>query len=128
MNSKVILVTDPDDVAYDGVRLLLVNLTADQTQLLSTALSKINNLPMVVLYIWNNSSSDWLFDKKHKSQHIIFNAEHENQLITGYMSAQRNSSYFGILKNLAKVNTKAIYSIDDCIKLLETVIGTYEQQ
>ena len=128
MNSKVILVTDPDDVAYDGVRLLLVNLTADQTQLLSTALSKINNLPMVVLYIWNNSSSDWLFDKKHKSQHIIFNAEHENELITGYMSAQRNSSYFGILKNLAKVNTKAIYSIDDCIKLLETVIGTYEQQ
>ena len=128
MNSKVILVTDPDDVAYDGVRLLLVNLTADQTQLLSTALSKINNLPMVVLYIWNNSSSDWLFDKKHKSQHIIFNAEHENELIIGYMSAQRNSSYFGILKNLAKVNTKAIYSIDDCIKLLETVIGTYEQQ
>ena len=128
MNSKVILVTDPDDVAYDGVRLLLVNLTADQTQLLSTALSKINNLPMVVLYIWNNGSLDWLFDKKHKSQHIIFNAEHENQLITGYMSAQRNSSYFGILKNLAKVNTKAIYSIDDCIKLLETVIGTYEQQ
>ena len=128
MNSKVILVTDPDDVSYDGVRLLLVNLTADQTQLLSTALSKINNLPMVVLYIWNNSSSDWLFDKKHKSQHIIFNAEHENELITGYMSAQRNSSYFGILKNLAKVNTKAIYSIDDCIKLLETVIGTYEQQ
>ena len=128
MNSKVILVTDPDDVAYDGVRLLLVNLTADQTQLLSTALSKINNLPMVVLYIWNNSSSDWLFDKKHKSDHIIFNAEHENQLMTGYMSAQRNSSYFGILKNLAKVNTKAIYSIDDCIKLLETVIGTYEQQ
>ena len=51
MNSKVILVTDPDDVPYDGVRLLLVNLTADQTQLLSTALSKINNLPMVVLYI-----------------------------------------------------------------------------
>ena len=128
MNSKVILVTDPDDVPYDGGRLLLVNLTADQTQLLSTALSKINNLPMVVLYIWNNSSSDWLFDKKHKSQHIIFNAEHENELITGYMSAQRNSSYFGILKNLAKVNTKAIYSIDDCIKLLETVIGTYEQQ
>lgn len=128
MNSKVILVTDPDDVPYDGVRLLLVNLTADQTQLLSTALSKINNLPMVVLYIWNNSSSDWLFDKKHKSQHIIFNAEHENQLITGYMSAQRNSSYFGVLKNLATINTKAIYSIDDCIKLLETVIGTYEQQ
>lgn len=128
MNSKVILVTDPDDVPYDGVRLLLVNLTADQTQLLSTALGKIHNLPMVVLYIWNNSSADWLFDKKHKSNHIIFNAEHENQLITGYMSAQRNSSYFGILKNLAKVNTKAIYSIDDCIKLLETVIGTYEQQ
>ena len=128
MNSKVILVTDPDDIAYDGVRLLLVNLTADQTQLLSTALSKINNLPMIVLYIWNNSSPDWLFDKKHKSQHIIFNAEHQNELIAGYMAAQRNSSYFGILKNLAKVNTKAIYSIDDCIKLLETVIGTYEPQ
>jgi hypothetical protein len=128
MNSKVILVTDPDDVAYDGVRLLLVNLTADQTQLLSTALSKINNLPIIILYIWDNSSLDWLFDKKHKSHYIIFNAENQNELIAGYMSAQHNSSYFGILKNLAKVNTKAIYSIDDCIKLLETVIGTYEQQ
>lgn len=128
MNSKVILVTDPDDVLYDGVRLLLVNLTADQTQLLSIALSKIHNLPMVVLYVWNDSSSDWLFDKKHKSHYIIFNAEHENQLITGYMSAQRNSSYFGILKSLTKVNTKAIYNIDDCIKLFETIIGTYEQQ
>ena len=88
----------------------------------------INNLPIIILYIWDNSSLDWLFDKKHKSQHIIFNAEHQNELMTGYMAAQRNSSYFGILKNLAKVNTKAIYSIDDCIKLLETVIGTYEPQ
>ena len=128
MTNKVILVTEPDDIAYDALRILLVNLTTEQTQMLSESLSKIDHLPITVLYIWNNNSSDWLFDKQHKSHYIIFNAEHENELITGYMAAQRNSSYFGILKNLAKVNTKAIYSIDDCIKLLETVIGTYEQQ
>jgi hypothetical protein len=43
------------------------------------------------------------------------------------MAAQRNSVYFGTLKDLAKVNIKAIYNIDDCIKTLETVIGNYEQ-
>jgi len=127
MTNKVILVTEPDDIAHDALRILLVNLTTEQTQLLSEALSKIDHLPMTVLYIWNNGSTDWLFDKKHKSHQIIFNAGHENEIITGYMAAQRNSVYFGTLKDLAKVNIKAIYNIDDCIKTLETAIGNYEQ-
>jgi hypothetical protein len=105
----------------------LVNLTTDQTQLLSEALSKIDHMPVTVLYIWTNGDTNWLFDKKHKSNQIIFNAEHQNQIITGYMAAQRDSAYFGTLKDLDKVNIKAIYNIDDCIKLLETVIGNYEQ-
>jgi hypothetical protein len=127
MTNKVILVTEPDDVNYDALRILLVNLTTDQTQLLSEALSKIDHMPVTVLYIWTNGDTNWLFDKKHKSNQIIFNAEHQNQIITGYMAAQRDSAYFGTLKDLDKVNIKAIYNIDDCIKLLETVIGNYEQ-
>lgn len=127
MTNKVILVTEPDDVSYDALRILLVNLTTDQTQLLSEALSKIDHMPVTVLYIWTNGDTDWLFDKKHKSNQIIFNAEHQNQIITGYMAAQRGSAYFGTLKDLDKVNIKAIYNIDDCIKLLETAIGNYEQ-
>lgn len=127
MTNKVILVTEPDDVSYDALRILLVNLTTDQTQLLSEALSKIDHMPVTVLYIWTNGDTNWLFDKKHKSNQIIFNAEHQNQIITGYMAAQRGSAYFGTLKDLDKVNIKAIYNIDDCIKLLETAIGNYEQ-
>ena len=127
MTNKVILVTEPDDIAYDALRILLVNLTTEQTQMLSESVSKIDHLPITVLYIWNNGSTDWLFDKKHKSDQIIFNADHENEIITGYMAAQRNSVYFGTLKDLAKVNIKAIYNIDDCIKILETAIGNYEQ-
>jgi hypothetical protein len=127
MTNKVILVTEPDDVNYDALRILLVNLTTDQTQLLSEALSKIDHMPVTVLYIWTNGDTNWLFDKKHKSNQIIFNAEHQNQIITGYMAAQQDSAYFGTLKDLDKVNIKAIYNIDDCIKLLETVIGNYEQ-
>ena len=128
MTNKVILVTEPDDVNYDALRLLLVNLSTEQTQLLSNSLSKIDHLPTTVLYIWNNGDADWLFDKKHKSNYIVFNADHENEIIKGYMAAQRNSAYFGTLKELTKVNIKAIYNIDDCIKILETAIGNYEQQ
>ena len=127
MTNKVILVTEPDDVNYDALRILLVNLTTDQTQLLSEALSKIDHMPVTVLYIWTNGDTNWLFDKKHKSNQIIFNAEHQNQIITGYMAAQQDSAYFGTLKDLDKVNIKAIYNIDDCIKLFETAIGNYEQ-
>jgi hypothetical protein len=69
-----------------------------------------------------------MLDKKHKSDHIIFNADSTNDLIIGYMSAQANSSYFGTLKLLSKVAGSAIYSIEQCKDLLSKYVGDYEDE
>lgn len=127
MTNKVILVTEPDDVLYDGLRILLVNLTNEQTQIISDSLTSIPSLPTIILYVWNVGGDTWLFDKKQKSNLIIFNAESENEIIIGYMAAQRNSAYFGNLKNLSNINTQGIYNIDDCKNLLLSAIEKYEQ-
>lgn len=127
MTNKVILVTEPDDVLVDGLRILLVNLTADQTQIISDSLSNIKQLPTVVFYIWNQGSPDWLFDKKQKSSAIIFNADSENEIITGYMSAQKNSAYFGTLRDLSLVNTQSILDEQSFVHFFNTILGNYEQ-
>lgn len=128
MVNKVTLVTEPDDIEQDGLRILLTNLDNEQSQIISDSLTKLNYVPNTILYIWNQGDISWLIDKKHKSDFIIFNAESENEIITGYMSAQKNSAYFGTLKNLSEVNPRRIYNEEECTKLLQNVIGIYEQQ
>lgn len=128
MTNKVILVTEPDDILQDGLRILLVNLTNEQTQIISDALTSFTSLPTIILYVWNTSETSWLFDKKPKSNLIIFNAESTNEIIIGYMAAQKNSAYFGNLKDLSSINPQGIYNIDDCKNLLLNAIEKYEQQ
>ncbi len=128
MTNKVILVTEPDDILQDGLRILLVNLTNEQTQIISDALTSFPSLPTIILYVWNTSETSWLFDKKPKSNLIIFNAESANEIIIGYMAAQKNSAYFGNLKDLSNINPQGIYNIDDCKNLLLNAIEKYEQQ
>jgi hypothetical protein len=128
MTNKVILVTEPDDILQDGLRILLVNLTNEQTQIISDALTSFTSLPTIILYVWNTSETSWLFDKKPKSNLIIFNAESANEIIIGYMAAQKNSAYFGNLKDLSSINPQGIYNIDDCKNLLLNAIEKYEQQ
>jgi len=128
MTNKVILVTEPDDILQEGLRLLLVNLTNEQTQIISDALTSLDSLPTIVLYVWNTGEIGWLFDKKLKSNLIIFNAESVNEIIIGYMTAQKNSAYFGNLKDLSSINPQGIYNIDDCKNLLLNAIEKYEQQ
>ena len=115
MTDKIVLVTPPDDVKTDGIRILLVDLTSAQTDLLSQALYLLPPSISVtgIIYNWHSTDNvEWLLDKKHKCDAIIFNAESENDLIVGYMAAQPNSYYIGNLKLLTTVNTSAIYTID----------------
>lgn len=128
MTNKVILVTEPDDTLQDGLRILLVNLTNEQTQIISDALTSFTSLPTIILYVWNTSETSWLFDKKPKSNLIIFNAGSANEIIIGYMAAQKNSAYFGNLKDLSSINPQGIYNTDDCKNLLLNAIEKYEQQ
>lgn len=127
MTSSVVLVTPPDDTTADGFRLLLVDLDVVQTKIISDCLLQLNSRAMVITYLWDHNSHDvsWLLDKKLKSDLIIFNAASANQLIVGYMAAQRNSHYFGTLKTLATVNARTIYASEDCESLLKFNLDNY---
>lgn len=126
MIDKIVLVTPPDDVLVDGIRLLLVDVTIPQSQMVSSVLTQFETIPTVIAYMWSSGDSvDWLIDKKHKSDIIIFNADSENDIVVGYLSAQPNSYYFGNLKLLSTVNRSAIYNTDQLYDLLEKLIGHY---
>lgn len=128
MTNRVLVVTHPDDVSDDGVRLLLVDLTQDQLQTVSDVLTQLATDAAVITYIWTPSiSTDWLLDKKHKSHWIIYNAESNDQTVVGYLAAQRNSSYFGTLRSLKGVNKSTILSVDQCRTIIETAVGKHEQ-
>lgn len=129
MSDKIIVVTPPDDVAIDGLRILLVDLDPSQTQFMSDALKQLTTMPNIINYIWNNGQDiDWLLDKKIKSWLIFFNANSENDVIIGYMAAQANSYYFGTLKTLGTVNDSAIYNIDQIINILEKYIENHARK
>lgn len=129
MTDKIIVVTAPDDIQLDGLRILLVDLRPEQTQLISEALSKLESIPTIITYIWKISDgTEWLLDKKHKADLIIFNAEGNDDVIIGYMAAQANSHYFGYLKSVTSANRSAIYSVDQIYNILEKSIKQYETQ
>lgn len=125
MTNKVLLVTSPDDVLDDGLRILMVGLTNDQTNLISQALTRLGNIPTIVGYMVNGSEVEWFLDKKPKCDLIIFNADSENDVIIGYMAAQSNSYYFGNLKSLSQANQNAIYDSEQIFNLLENAIEHY---
>jgi len=127
MNSKVVVVTPPDDILEDGFRIIAVDLTLEQSQILSNSLLNVNYLNTVILYSWNNQDSiEWVLDKKHKSDLIIFNAESENQILVGHLAGQKNSYFFGKLKTLDLLYKNDIYSYEDCYNLLNKYFEKYE--
>jgi hypothetical protein len=122
MNDKITLVTPPDDILEDGLRILLVGLIPEQSNVVSDALAKVNDIPNTIVYMADDVKSDeleWVLDKKLKSCIIIFNADMGNQYLAGYLASQRNAYYFGSLKGLELINKKAIYSVEQLIALLE---------
>lgn len=126
MTDKVILVTPPDDFLEDSIRILAVDLDIVQSQLLSHSLTMLEKIPNITIYVWKNSDDiNWLFDKKLKSDIILFNANSENQTLVGYFAAQKNSYYFGDLKTLHQVKKSAIYTVDRCIDILKEMIENY---
>lgn len=127
MSDKIFLVTAPDDVLEDGFRVLLVDLTTEQNDMISSVMSQITFINKTIFYVWKMSEPvSWLLDKKHKSDIIVFNANSNNQTIVGYMAAQPNSYYLGILRDLNISNNLAISDKETLIEILEKEIGKYE--
>lgn len=127
--NKIILVTSPDDVSMDAVRVLLVGLTKPQQDIVSSALQELEDIPNIVLYVWTDSSDnlDWLFDKKQKSNMIIFNAELDKQELVGYFAAQTNAHYMGNLLSLDKINNRPIYDFEQCLNIIKEKVIAHEK-
>lgn len=126
---QMLLVSAPDDVALEGVRLLIVGLTPEQSNIVSTVLTTIETAPRVIVYVWNEHDSvDWLTDKIYKSQLILFNAEFENQTLVGYLAGKLNSYYFGSLKSINQINNSMIFDENQCRTILTNLFKKYEIQ
>lgn len=120
MSDKVIVATAPDDVLIDAFRLLLVDLDSVQSKTISDALLELSLDTSVVVYLWKSTDPmSWLLDKRSKANLIIFNADSTNDIIVGYMAAQKKSHYFGNLKLLSGANVANLYAMEDCIALLK---------
>ena len=128
MTDRILVITAPDDAPLDGIRILAVNLTQEQGQIVSNALLQFDNFNVnVINYVWNTGEDvNWLLDKKAKSDVIIFNADVDDNTVTGYLSAQTKSCYFGTLKDLYLANDRAIYTIEDVLTLLEIIVKKHE--
>lgn len=131
MSDRILIVTAPDDTLLQGIRIMHVCLTEEQSSVVSSALLQTKLPHTMVNYVWNMGNRvDWLLDKITKSDIIIFNADvppNGSDIIIGWVSAQPQSYYFGNLKDLHMANDRAIYSVDDILTLLEKVSKNYEQ-
>lgn len=120
VSNKITIVTPPDDVLKDAVRLLVFDLTPEHTQLISSVLYEMKEIHDTVIYVCNGQDSyEWILDKKQKSSIIIYNANSENQTMVGYLSAQPNSYYFGILRTLELINNNKIVSKEQIETIME---------
>lgn len=122
--SSVTVITPPDDILDDANRLLLVDLSVEQLELVSNALIDLDFDDRLITYIWKiGEDISWLIDKKLKSNIVIFNAESENQLIVGYMIGKKNSFYLGNLRDLNIINNSRINDKQELVDILNKVIS-----
>jgi hypothetical protein len=126
MENSITLVTPPDDINIDALRIFTYDLQPDQSQMLSDAFSKIKQFPPTVVYVFKRGDDiKWLLDKKQKCSIMFYNAESLNQTVVGYLAAHRNSFYFGNLMDLSSINNNRINDIESLIQIMEVNITKY---
>jgi hypothetical protein len=124
VTAKILVITPPDDTVLQGLRITHVNLTNEQTAVVSQAILKNNLSHNVINYVWHiGNPISWLLQMKSKSNLIIFNADSdtESDMITGYLAADPRSYYFGTLRDLHVANDRVILNSDEILNLLETI-------
>lgn len=127
MNSSVILVTSPDDTPVDAKRILCIDLTQEQSNLISSSLTHIDFQEKLVIYLWGSTDDvDWLLDKKDKSSIILLNSQSEDNYLVGYFASKPNCYYFGNLKHLSKINNNELYG-QESVSNLFTNFLIYEK-
>ena len=127
MENKIILVTPPDDITHDGLRILAYDLYSEHSKIVSDCLSQLDNIPKIIVYVANgNDDPKWVIDKKQKCSIIVFNAESQDQTMIGYLAAHHNSHYFGNLKSIAGANPSVIQDLTQLKTIMEDQIIKYE--
>lgn len=124
MTDRVLLITPPDDILISGIRITLVHLDEQQSQIISESLLSANLKNDVITFVWKMGDPvSWLLDKIAKSDLVIFNPEGKvdpgREIIIGWTAAQPQSYYFGNLRDLSLANDRVIYNKEDILKLLE---------
>ena len=123
VKNKITIITPPDDVLQDGVRILCYGLEKEQTLLISSIIYNLEECKPSIIYVSNGQNdSEWVLDKKQKCSIIIFNAESQDQTMVGYLSAQTNSYYFGELRSLSSANNNKINEKQQLTKIMEDLI------
>lgn len=130
MTDRILVVTPPDDILLQGIRVLHVQLNEEQSSIVSNALMQINLPHNIINYVWKMGNRvDWLLDKAPKCNLILFNADGPSDpgldVILGWIAAQHQSYYFGNLKELRSANDRAIYNTDQVVNLLEKTVKQY---
>jgi len=126
MTNQLTLVTPPDDITIDGIRILAYDLLPEQSKILSDVLKSLDIKVDVITYIANSSDeASWVLDKKQKCSIIIFNAESQDQTMIGYLAAQPGSFYFGNLRSINFANNKSITSSETIKTIMEGEASKY---
>ena len=123
MTDKILVVTQPDDSLLQGIRITHVNLSEEQSNIISGALLQTEIPDNIINYVWKMGERvDWLLDKIAKSDIVIFNAEGKldpgREIIIGWTAAQPHSYYFGTLRDLHLANDHVIYGSNDILNLI----------
>ena len=126
MTDRILVVTSPDDTLLQGIRIAHVQLSDEQSNIVSTALMNSDLPHTIVNYVWKMGDRvDWLLDKIAKSDIVLFNADTKIngaiELLLGWTAAQPQSYYFGTLRDLHLANDRVIYTSDDVTQLLEKI-------
>ena len=119
MSSKIFVITSPDDVEYDALRIVAVDLAPEQSHLLSEVLKTIKVDRDINLYVYSNlDDASWLIDKSNKADYIFANPLSDDQQIVGYIASKRQSHFFGETKITKALNKRSVLSQEHIIEIL----------
>jgi hypothetical protein len=125
MSEKITIVTSPDDIYTEGLRIFLYDLNEDQYSIFSQSVLGNDKVPSMIIYNADILTDiKWTLDKLLKSSLIFFNAESDNQQMIGYLCSKMNSYYFGKLRDLSIVNNSIIF---DVVQLKEIIERRFEK-
>ena len=119
MTSKIFVITAPDDVDYDALRIVSADLTPEQSQMLSNVLKNISLDRDINLYVHSNSDDyQWVIDKSGKADLIFGNTVSDDQQIVGFLASKRQSHFFGDSKLTKSLNKKSIFSEEQIAQII----------